>query len=71
MKVYVLLGGEKYEGGDVLGVFSTREKAMERAARCVDPLGRTFQLEQEEGDYAYFAAAGCDFVSVNGHEVIK
>lgn len=70
MKVYVLLGGEKHEGGNVLGVYSTRRKAMKAAAQCADPLGRTFQLIEQNGDYAYFTA-GCDFVSVNSHRVDK
>lgn len=70
--VWVLSTGEDHEGGDVLGVYATKEAAkgpFAEAARSIP-----FDLDsawQDEESGAVHAHGGCDWVSLVPHPLIS
>lgn len=69
--VWVLSSGEDHEGGEVLGVYATKQAAkgpFAQAARSIP-----FDLDaawQDEETGAVHAHGGCDWVSLEPHQVI-
>lgn len=78
MKVYIVLTGEAHEGGHVEGVYMQREDAVKMAklVRAHFPSGWKKSSEGERllirggvGVQYVEWASGCDWVSVEEHEV--
>ncbi|MEU3282887.1 hypothetical protein [Streptomyces antibioticus] len=69
--VWVLATGEDHEGGEVLGVYASKEAAkgpfVEAAKRIPFDLDRAWQ-DEESG--AVHAHGGCDWVSLEPHPLI-
>lgn len=68
--VWVLSRGEDHEGGDVLGVFASKDAAkgpFAEAARSIP-----FDLDQawQDQDGAVHAHGGCDWVSLEPHQLV-
>jgi hypothetical protein len=70
--VWILATGEDYEGGTVLGVYTTKEAAkgpfVEAARRIPFDLDQAWQ-DEESG--AVHAHGGCDWVSLEPHPLIS
>lgn len=64
MTVFVVLKGEKSEGGSIEGVYSSVDAAREAALATATCFGGGWV--QEEVDYW---TNGCDFISVQDHPV--
>jgi hypothetical protein len=68
--VWILSKGEDYEGGNVLGVYATKDAAkgpfVEAARRIPFDLDDAWQ----DDDGAVHAHGGCDWVSLEPHAVI-
>lgn len=69
--VWVLSTGEDHEGGEVLGVYASKEAAkgpfVEAAQRIPFDLDQAWQ-DEESG--AVHAHGGCDWVSLEPHPLI-
>ena len=81
MKVYLVIGGEKGEGGSVKGVYLNRKKAMEIGKRLaikwskdyMAPVKKVKELHSysiEQGTIAEWHIT-CDYVTVEEREVIE
>lgn len=68
MKVFVLMGGERGEGGGVIGVFATRLRAR-KALDFVVPIGGRVMAGWEISGSADHRKAGCDWWSIEEWEV--
>jgi hypothetical protein len=72
LTVWVLATGEDHEGGEVLGVYASKEAAkgpfVEAARRIPFDLDRAWQ-DEESG--AVHAHGGCDWVSLEPHPLIS
>lgn len=69
MKVYVVLNGQRYEGGDVECIFSSLEKARSYVLDCIneDP-GRGHDPFVEV--YPDEWIRGCYIITINDYEVL-
>jgi hypothetical protein len=65
MKVYVVEHGEKFEGGQIIGVYTTYEKAK-FVALSQEPVFDGGWIADDCGTYRY---NGCDYVNVKEFEV--
>ena len=64
MNVYLVISGESFEGGDVEGVFSTKEAA--------DKYAEELKKERTYADWIKTPTGwkcGCDLIDVDEHEV--
>lgn len=69
--VWILSKGEDYEGGNILGVYATKDAAKGpflKAARNI-PFDLDNAWQDEDG--AVHAHGGCDWVSLEPHSVIS
>lgn len=64
-KVWVVSNGERGEYGEVVGVFSSRQRAKTRALRCKACFGDWKQDPDDPNEWE----SGCDFVRIERHEV--
>lgn len=74
MKIYIVLTGEAHEGGSVEGVYMQREDAIKMALFVKTYFPGGWQLETErqadaEDHDIRVWTNGCDWVSVEEHEV--
>lgn len=68
--VWVLMQGERSEGGDVLGVFATRDAAKGKFLSALASLPFEVNHIWRDGDTdAAHVEAGCDWLSLEPHEV--
>lgn len=66
MKVYIVVIGERNEGGSVERVFHSKEKARQAAVEYHACFSGGWKEDTLNGDYW---ENGCDFVSVTEYEV--
>lgn len=66
MKVYVVSEGVAYEGGAVIGVYATKEKAEARVAVSITEGWRADRQWVREGDEW---SATCWYFTIDEHEV--
>jgi hypothetical protein len=70
-QVWILRSGEDHEGGGVLGVYATKDAAKSAFVEAAQSIA--FDLDavwQDEDIGAVHAHGGCDWVSLEPHEVI-
>lgn len=65
--VWVVLNGEHCEGGTVVGVFSSRQRAKTRALKCEARFDDWKQAKDPDDPNEW--ESGCDFVRIEQHEV--
>ena len=66
MKVYVVLHGERYEGGSVVSVHKNKDWAIEAALKV-----KTYSLGSWVRKEGLYWENGCDFVLVTERELEK
>ena len=75
MKVWVLTEGEDHEGGHVDSVYAERELAagrfMEMAQALAERFGQGLDVPVSAGDGSLYIHSGCDWVSLDPHDVIE
>lgn len=75
MKVWVLTAGEDHEGGHVDSVYAERDLAagrfMEMAKELSERFGRGLDLPVSAGDGSLYIHSGCDWVSLDPHDLIE
>ena len=64
--VFIVEHGEQHEGGDVVGVYTTREKAVKVALEQETCFGGGWKGDKDEDNYW---TNGCDYVKVTEHNV--
>ena len=64
MNVYLVISGESFEGGEVEGVFSTKEAADKYAEELTKKIGYRDWIKTPTG-----WTGGCDSIDVEAHEV--
>jgi hypothetical protein len=74
MRVWVMSKGEDHEGGEVLGVYATKDVArpdFEREAAAINS-HPAFRLDSAyvEPDGAVYVHGGCDWLRLDPHEVM-
>lgn len=70
MQVWILMSGEKYEGGEVKGVYATKEDARDAfmaVARSIPYALDAAKKDDEDG--SLYVEGGCDWVSLEPHDV--
>lgn len=70
-QVWILMQGEHYEGGHVLGIFATRELAKGEFVRTLQRLAFAIDDAQEDEDGSLHVDAGCDWVSLTPHDLVQ
>ena len=65
MKVFILEGGWEYEGSDILGVFSNKEKGESKLKIYEDFKSKSF----EERIKSELTHTTCDYYSLTEYEV--
>ncbi|MFC8376447.1 hypothetical protein ACIBX9_31395 [Streptomyces albidoflavus] len=68
-QVWLLMQGEDHEGGDVLGVFVTREAARGEFIAAARRLHFEIDGAEEREDGSLHLHAGCDWLSLTPHAV--
>ncbi|WP_263165457.1 hypothetical protein [Streptomyces sp. SCSIO ZS0520] len=68
--VWILSQGEGHEGGEVLGVFATRDLARGFVAEAANRLPFDLDGARQEPDGSVHLRAGCDWLALEPHEVI-
>jgi hypothetical protein len=69
MKVYVVVAGEKYQGGDVRSVHSKKKDAIKAALSTDTCFSGGWVPDLEDGKENCWTN-GCDFVTVQAHKVL-
>lgn len=67
--VWVLMTGEMHEGGDIVGIFATRDLARGHVASTADQLPFDLDGARQEADGSIHLTAGCDWLSLTPHTV--
>lgn len=69
--VWVLSTGEDHEGGDVLGVYATKEIAKGPFAEAARNIPFDLDRAWQDEDGAVHAHGGCDWVSLVPHPLVS
>lgn len=69
MKVWLLMTGEDHEGGDVLGVFATRDLAKAAFQEAAERMPFALDDARQEKDGSLHLHGGCDWISLTPHDV--
>jgi hypothetical protein len=64
--VYILVTGEKYEGFEIVGVFSTIEKAQSALSDYITNSHKQFHFDKSSGQYI----GGCDYIAIEARSVL-
>lgn len=72
MKIWILMRGERYEGGHVLGVFANDELAYGQFAIVARTMHRYFNdsAARRDEDGSLHFESGCDWLSLEPHDVV-
>lgn len=71
MQVWILMKGEDHEGGDVYGVFATKEDAKGPFVEAAQSIPFVIdEAWQDDEDGSVHVHGGCDWVSLEPHAVV-
>ena len=68
--VWVLSKGEDHEGGEVLGVFATKDVARGPFTEAARSIPFDLDAAWQDDDGAVHAHGGCDWVSLEPHPLV-
>jgi hypothetical protein len=68
--VWVLSKGEDHEGGDVLGVYASKDTAKGPFAEAAQSIPFDLDSAWQDEDGAVHAHGGCDWVSLEPHTIV-
>lgn len=68
--VWVLMTGEMNSGGQIVGVFATRDLARGYVASTADQIPFDLDGARQEADGSVHLTARCDWLSLTPHQVV-